>query len=132
MGKQSLFRRVATAFREEGEESSENIDREMESAVKAIKEAEVSSLTTEEVVETLRLAGAFDGERDDANDGPLGGVRMSGAMGERRAGRARRWMMDRRLLTKRRIEDFPFGGPDQRMGERRSNTNRRNYDRRAA
>ncbi|MDP6573186.1 MAG: hypothetical protein QGI06_06710 [Rhodospirillales bacterium] len=53
-------------------------------------------------------------------------------MEQRRAGRARRWMKDRRLLTKRRIQDLAFDGQDQRTGERRSGASRRNGDRRAA
>ena len=57
---------------------------------------------------------------------------MSDAMEQRRAGRARRWMKDRRLLTKRRIQDLAFDGQDQRTGERRSGASRRIGDRRAA
>ena len=53
-------------------------------------------------------------------------------MEQRRAERARRWMKDRRLLTKRRIEDLTFDGSNKRMGERRSNTSRRGANRRAA
>jgi hypothetical protein len=41
-------------------------------------------------------------------------------------------MMDRRLLTKRRIQELTFDGQDQRTGERRSGASRRNGDRRAA
>ena len=57
---------------------------------------------------------------------------MSDATGERRVGRARRWLKDNRLLTKRRIEDLPFDGPCRRKGERRSNASRRIAVRRIA
>ena len=57
---------------------------------------------------------------------------MSEAMEQRRTGRARRWLEDRRLLSKRRIEALTFDGSNQRMGERRSNANRRAGDRRGA
>ena len=56
MGKQSLLGRIAKALREEKEQSSEDIDREVESAVKAIDELEV------DVVEGGGLVGGGWGE----------------------------------------------------------------------
>ena len=58
MTKDRLWKRLGKALGKEVEETPEDIDREIESAVKAIKEAEVSSLSTDEV---------FDGARDDAD-----------------------------------------------------------------
>ena len=55
---------------------------------------------------------------------------MSGVIAERRAGRSRRWMKDRRLLSERRIEDLTFDGSNQRDSERRAKASRRGSDRR--
>ncbi len=41
-------------------------------------------------------------------------------------------MMDRRLLTERRIEELAFDGQNQRTGVLRSGASRRTGDRRAA
>ena len=58
MTKEPIWKRLGKALADDEEETPEDIDREIESAVKAIQEAEVSSLTAEEV---------FGGGRDDAN-----------------------------------------------------------------
>lgn len=49
MTKEPFWKRLGRALKEENEESAEDIDREVANAVKAIQEAEVSSVTTKEV-----------------------------------------------------------------------------------